>query len=154
MRSVSMTSTGTGAAINGALENLDKAIDQFDGGSSSDCSSSMTTYTVKPSTVSVQIVVHEPSPPKPDQASESADDRNDATVQECGDGLAKINPIDPCSGCKKDSGYGSQGILKIDRAVLGKATELGRNTPSPTAIVPKDEKDLEQFYERLNLNEY
>ena len=77
MRSVSVTSAGAfsdTSAINGALENLDSAIDQFadtdggdgtvDGGeTSSNCSSGLTVYRKPPSTVvvPVKIVVHEPT---------------------------------------------------------------------------------------------
>lgn len=110
MRSVSVTSAGAfsdASAINGALKNLDSAIEQFDGEASSNCSSGLTVYR-KPSTVvPVQIVVHEPP------SQEDVVDNGVRASPPPADG-ASISICDT-AGCKKDSGYGSQGILKIDQ---------------------------------------
>ena len=82
--------------------------------------------------------------------------------------------------CKKDSGYGSQGQLKLEKLRLpdaGILTNLNYFTkdkhsfdrsdasetsspssgfsagspPIPAVIIPKEEKDLTEFYDRLNL---
>ena len=82
--------------------------------------------------------------------------------------------------CKKDSGYGSQGQLKLEKLRLpdennvnglSYATKINQSfdssdaseTDSPSSgfslrsppirpvIIPKEEKDLVEFYDRLNL---
>ena len=82
--------------------------------------------------------------------------------------------------CKKDSGYGSQGQLKLEALRLTSEGVMSNShlpmkikqsfessdaseTDSPNSsfsyhgkhshpvIIPKDEKDLAEFYERLNL---
>ena len=82
--------------------------------------------------------------------------------------------------CKKDSGYGSQGQLKLEKLRLPDENNLNRlsyitknnqsfdnsdasETDSPSSgfslgsppirpvIIPKEEKDLVEFYDRLNL---
>ena len=118
MRSVSVTSAGAysdASAINGALENLDSAIEQFDGGAetgSSNCSSDLTVYRKPPST-NVQIVVHEPPDVGDSAAAAAVDDENGGIG---GGAIISTMCCDASvAGCKKDSGYGSQGVLKIDQ---------------------------------------
>ena len=78
--------------------------------------------------------------------------------------------------CKKDSGYGSQGQLKLEKLRLPDENNLNcliyitknnqsfdSETDSPSSgfslgsppirpvIIPKEEKDLAEFYDRLNL---
>ena len=120
MRSVSVTSAGAysdASAINGALENLDSAIEQFDGGAetgSSNCSSDLTVYRKPPST-NVQIVVHEP-PDAGDSAAAAAVDDDNGGIGGGGGAIISTMCCDvSAAGCKKDSGYGSQGVLKIDQ---------------------------------------
>jgi len=196
MRSVSIASQGAysdATEINGALENLDHAIEEFEGDeTSSNCSSKLTVRRkasssvvssatsaatiVKPPppSIPVQIIVHEPPPKQstPDRSQQESleqsdhDDTEDEEERICQEISMHEGNFPPAPAAlvsaicnwkdtgKKDSGYGSQGILKFDSAALsaGKSIELGRNTPSPTAIVPKDEKDLHQYYDRINLN--
>ena len=115
MRSVSVTSAGAfsdASAINGALKNLDSAIEQFDGEASSNCSSGLTVYR-KPSTVvPVQIVVYEP--PAQEEDKDVVDNGVRGSPPPPTDGGASISICDT-TGCKKDSGYGSQGMLRIDQ---------------------------------------
>ena len=94
--------------------------------------------------------------------------------------LSQQNLGPPNMTQKKDSGYGSQGLLRLENVRLPDAGILrnlnkisktkhssdrsdtsdnssqssGISTPAiPVIIIPKEEKDLKEFYERLNLNE-
>ena len=94
--------------------------------------------------------------------------------------MSQQNLAPPNITQKKDSGYGSQGLLRLENVRLPHAGILrnlhkiskakhssdrsdtsdnssqssGISTPViPAIIIPKEEKDLKEFYERLNLNE-